>query len=72
MPSETPANSPSAVPIFDLLGIRDVLWIASLSARSAKPGRSRIAFEVVLHIEGTTKKYQTLILDIGPGTPRSR
>jgi hypothetical protein len=28
---------------------------------------SHIAFEVVLHIEGTTKNYQTLILDIGPG-----
>ena len=49
----------------------DVLWIASLSARRAKPGCSHIAFEVVLHIEGTTKKYQTLILDIGPGdTPK--
>jgi hypothetical protein len=45
----------------------DVLWIASLSARRAKPGCSHIAFEVVLHIEGTTKQYQTLILDIGPG-----
>jgi hypothetical protein len=49
------------------LGIRDVLWIASLSARRAKPGCSLIAFEVILHIEGTTRKYQTLILDIGPG-----
>ena len=45
----------------------DVLWLASLSARRAKPGCSRIAFEVILHIEGSTKNYQTLILDIGPG-----
>ena len=45
----------------------DVLLMASLSARRAKPGCSRIAFEVILHIEGTRKKYQTLILDIGPG-----
>ena len=41
--------------------------MASLAARKAKPGCSRIAFEVILHIEGTRRKYQTLILDIGPG-----
>jgi len=41
--------------------------MASLSARRAKPECSRIAFEVMLHIEGATKKYQTLILAIGPG-----
>ena len=52
----------------DLQGrLWDVLLIASLSARRAKPGCSRIAFEVILHIEGSTKNYQTLILDIGPG-----
>jgi hypothetical protein len=45
----------------------DVLWMASLAARRAKPGCSRIAFEVILHIEGTRRKHQTLILDIGPG-----
>src|SRR4029434_8566949 len=45
----------------------DVLWMASLAARRAKPGCSRIAFEVILHIDGTMKKYQTLVLDIGPG-----
>jgi hypothetical protein len=45
----------------------DVLRMASLSARRAKPGCSRIAFEVVLPIEGTTEKYQTLILNIRPG-----
>jgi hypothetical protein len=44
----------------------DVLWMASLAARRAKPGCSRIAFEVILHMEGT-RQYQTLILDIGPG-----
>lgn len=43
----------------------DVLRMASLSARRAKPGCSRIAFEVMLPIEG--KKYQTLILNIRPG-----
>ena len=45
----------------------DVLWKASLSARRAKPGCSRIVFEVMLPIEGTTKKYHTLILNIRPG-----
>jgi hypothetical protein len=45
----------------------DVLWMAAVAARRAKPGFSRIAFEVILHIEGTRRKYQTLILDIGPG-----
>ena len=45
----------------------DLLWTASLAARRAKPGCSRIAFEVILHIEGTRRQYQTLILDIGPG-----
>ena len=44
----------------------DVLWMASLAARRAKPGCSRIAFELILHIEGTRRQYQTLILDIGP------
>jgi len=47
--------------------LRDVLWIACVSARKAKPGCSRIAFEVILHIEGTKKQHQTLIFDIGPG-----
>jgi hypothetical protein len=45
----------------------DVLWMASQAARRAKPGCSRIAFEVILHIEGTRRKYQALILDIRPG-----
>jgi hypothetical protein len=45
----------------------DVLWMASLAARRAKPGCSRIAFEVILHIEGTRRQYQTLVLDIGTG-----
>jgi hypothetical protein len=45
----------------------DVLWKASLSARRAKPGCSRIVFEVMLPIEGTTEKYQTLILNIRSG-----
>src|SRR5262245_50754828 len=45
----------------------DVLWKASLSARRAAPGCSRIVFEVMLPIEGMAEKYQTLILNIGPG-----
>jgi hypothetical protein len=45
----------------------DVLWKASLSARRAKPGCARIVFEVILPIEGTREKYQTLILNIRPG-----
>ena len=45
----------------------DLLWVASIAARRAKPGCSRIAFEVILHLEGTRRQYQTLILDIGPG-----
>ena len=48
---------------------KGLLLLASLSARRAKPGCSRIAFEVILHIEGRTKKYQTLILDVGGGHP---
>ena len=39
--------------------------MASLSARRAKPGCYRIAFEVMLPIEG--KKCQTLVLNIRPG-----
>jgi hypothetical protein len=35
-------------------------------------GCSRIAFEVILHLEGTRRQYQTLILDIGPGTYSAR
>ena len=35
--------------------------------RRAKPGCSRIVFEVMLPIEGTTEKYHTLILNIRPG-----
>ena len=45
----------------------DVLCMAFVAARRAKPGCSQIAFEVILHIEGTRRQYQTLILDIGPG-----
>ena len=41
--------------------------MASLAARRAKPGFSRIAFEVILHPEGTRRQYQILIPDIGPG-----
>ena len=26
-----------------------------------------LSFEVILHVEGTRRQYQTLILDIGPG-----
>ncbi|HET6890973.1 MAG TPA: DUF6573 family protein [Pyrinomonadaceae bacterium] len=48
-------------------GLWDVFWMAYLSAGRSMSGCSRIAFEVILHIEGTTKKYDTLILAIGPG-----
>ena len=49
----------------------DVIRMASLSARRAKAGCSRVVFEVILCIEGTTEKYQTLILNIRPGnTPK--
>jgi hypothetical protein len=45
--------------------------MASLSARRAKSGCSRVVFEAILCIEGTTEKYQTLILNIRPGnTPK--
>jgi len=50
----------------------DVLWMTSLSARKAKSGCSRIVFEVILHLKGTNKQHQTLVLDIGLGdTPES-
>jgi hypothetical protein len=42
----------------------EVIWKASLSARRAKPGCSRIVFEVTLPIEGTMEKYHTLILNM--------
>ena len=45
----------------------DLLWMASLSARRAKSVCSRIVFEVILHLEGTNKQHQTLVLDIGLG-----
>jgi hypothetical protein len=48
----------------------NVLWKASLSARRARPGFSRIVFEVMLPIEGTTERYQTLILNIRPEDAR--
>jgi hypothetical protein len=32
-----------------------------------KPACSRIAFEAMLHVEGTKRRYQTLVLDIEPG-----
>jgi hypothetical protein len=35
----------------------DLLWMASLAARRAKPGFSRIAFEVILHLEGTRRQH---------------
>jgi hypothetical protein len=47
--------------------LRNVLSKASISARRAKPGCSRIVFEVMLSIAGLPEKYQTLILNIGPG-----
>ncbi len=62
---------PEAARALELTDRKSLLRVLALdpylSARRAKPGCSRIAFEVILHIEGTTKKYQTLILDIGPG-----
>ena len=59
---------PQQFPHEDIEGrLWDLLWMASIAARRAKPGCSRIAFEVILHLEGTRRQYQTLILDIGPG-----
>jgi hypothetical protein len=40
-----------------------VLWLASSPLAGSRMDR----FEVILHIEDSTKNYQTLILDIGPG-----
>jgi hypothetical protein len=54
---------PQQYPHEDIEGrLWDLLWMAYIAARRAKPGCSRIAFEV-----GTRRQYQTLILDIGPG-----
>jgi hypothetical protein len=44
----------------------DVLYMASLGVRRARGG-SRIAFELILHREGTRKKFVTLYCDCGPG-----
>ena len=48
----------------------DLLWTAIPCRSKSETGCSRIAFEAILHIEGTRRKYQTLILDIGPGNTR--
>jgi len=44
----------------------DVLWMASLAVRKSR-GESRCAYELILHREGTRKKYVQLICDCGPG-----
>ncbi len=45
----------------------DVLWMAYIAMRAAKPGSYRIAYELILTRAGTRKKYQTLVVDVGPG-----
>lgn len=49
----------------------DVLWMASLAARNADAGQSRIPFQVILHstAEPPNRRVhtKTYFLDIGPG-----
>ena len=44
----------------------DVLWMASLAIRKSR-GDSRVAYELILHREGTRKKHVQLICDCGGG-----
>jgi len=45
----------------------DVLTMAVLAARSAKPGNSEVLFRVIMDISATRGRYQTYKLNIGPG-----
>jgi hypothetical protein len=42
-------------------------FLACAAAASLGPRALSFPFEVMLHIEGIRRKYQTLVLDIGPG-----
>lgn len=46
----------------------DVLWMASLAARSAaRSGKTRVGFKVILPSKGTRKRNRILVIDSGPG-----
>lgn len=46
----------------------DVLWMASLAARSAaRAGKTRVGFKVILPSKGTRKRNRILVIDSGPG-----
>lgn len=45
----------------------DVLTMAKDGIRRSPAGVSRVAFQVILSIEGSRRKYATLVIDLGPG-----
>jgi hypothetical protein len=65
---ETIERIPKKTPWQDKDGrLWDCLWMAKDAIRRAKPGVSRVAYQVILSTEGSPSKYQTLVIDLGPG-----
>lgn len=59
---------PSHTPWQDWKGrLWDCIWMARDAIRRAKPGTSRAVFQLILSSQGTRGKYQTLVIDLGPG-----
>jgi len=59
---------PTHTPCQDLEGrLWDCLMVGLMAIRNAKGGDSRVVFEVILSIEGSRKKMQTIVIDLGPG-----
>ncbi len=59
---------PAKYPHEDVQGrLWDVIWMATLSARGAKPGTSRFTYKLILHREGTRIQYTELVCECGPG-----
>jgi len=59
---------PSHTPWQDLEGrLWDCLMVGRMEIKKAPEGVSRLTFEVILSVEGSKRKYQTICLDIGPG-----
>jgi hypothetical protein len=45
----------------------DCLWMGRDAIRLSPAGVSRVTYQVILSTEGSRRKYQTLVLDLGPG-----
>jgi len=65
---ETLERIPSHTPWQDREGrLWDCLMMAVDGIRRSPESVSRVAFQVILSVEGSRKKYVTLIVDLGPG-----